>query len=88
MDDDPQQPYRVCGACARRLRSFMLRPLEWFRLAAVHSPWKHHLRDEFYGSSVEDLGVALLPEKPMVVRTANLKPKVVAMKPVEQSRGG
>ena len=30
----------------------------------------------------------MLPEKPMVVRTANLKPKVVAMKPVEQSRGG
>ena len=30
----------------------------------------------------------MLPEKPMVVRTANLKPKVVAMKPAEQSRGG
>ena len=30
----------------------------------------------------------MLPENPMVVRTANLKPKVVAMKPAEQSRGG
>jgi cytochrome b561 len=30
----------------------------------------------------------MLPERPMVVRTANLKPKVVAMKPAEQSRGG
>jgi len=30
----------------------------------------------------------MLPEKPMVVRTANLKPKVVSMKPAEQSRGG
>jgi len=30
----------------------------------------------------------ILPEKPMVARTANLKPEAVAMKPAEQSRGG
>jgi cytochrome b561 len=29
----------------------------------------------------------MLPEKPMVVRTRNLKPQVVAMKPARQSRG-
>jgi cytochrome b561 len=30
----------------------------------------------------------MLPEKPMVVRTRNLKPEVVAMKPAQQSRAG
>ena len=30
----------------------------------------------------------MLPEKPMVVRTGNLKPEVVAMRPVQQSRAG
>lgn len=30
----------------------------------------------------------MLPEKPMVVRTRDLKPKVVAMKPAQQSRAG
>jgi cytochrome b561 len=30
----------------------------------------------------------MLPEKPMVVRTRNLKPEVVAIKPAQQSRAG
>jgi hypothetical protein len=30
----------------------------------------------------------MLPEKPMVVRTKNLKPEVVAMKPAQESRAG
>jgi len=30
----------------------------------------------------------MLPEKPMVVRTRNLKPEVVAMRPAQQSRAG
>ena len=30
----------------------------------------------------------MLPEKPMLVRTRNLKPEVVAMKPARQSRAG
>jgi hypothetical protein len=30
----------------------------------------------------------MLPEKPMVVRTGNLKPEVVAMRPAQQSRAG
>jgi cytochrome b561 len=30
----------------------------------------------------------MLPKKPMVVRTRNLKPEVVAMKPAQQSRAG
>jgi cytochrome b561 len=30
----------------------------------------------------------MLPEKPMVVRTKNLKPEVVVMKPAQESRAG
>ena len=30
----------------------------------------------------------MLPEKPMVVRTRNLKPEVIAIKPAQQSRAG
>jgi len=30
----------------------------------------------------------MLPEKAMVVRTKNLKPEVVAMKPAQESRAG
>jgi hypothetical protein len=30
------------------LEELALRPSEWFNLAAVHGPWKHHLHDDFY----------------------------------------
>jgi hypothetical protein len=42
------EPYRVCGECAERLRQRALRPLEWFNLAAKHGWHKYLLRDDFY----------------------------------------
>src|SRR5690348_15645802 len=62
VDDDAEedvslQPYRVCAACARRLRSCALRPLEWFNLAAIHGPFKPLLHDDMY----EEDGTALQP---------------------------
>lgn len=47
-DDDATQPYRVCSACAHRLRLLSLRPLEWFNLAALHGPSNFLLHDDFY----------------------------------------
>lgn len=47
-DDDPQQPYKVCSSCAHRLRALSLRPVEWFNLAAIHSPVKFLLHSDFY----------------------------------------
>ncbi len=52
-DDDPIQPYRVCTACARRLRSLALRPLEWFNLASIHGPTKFLLHDDFYWDNAD-----------------------------------
>ena len=36
--DDQEQPYLLCQQCSQRLLTYSLRPLEWFRLAAVHGP--------------------------------------------------
>ena len=42
------QPFRVCAGCYSRLMSFILRPIEWFNLAALHSTSRYHLHDDFY----------------------------------------
>jgi hypothetical protein len=57
--DDPEQPYHVCAACARRLETCSLRPLEWFNLAAIHSPYKYLLHEDFY----DEQGVAEQPRQ-------------------------
>jgi hypothetical protein len=57
-DDGPDQPYRLCRACERRLRHYSLRPLEWFNLASIHGPGKHCLHDDFYF----DNGIAGQPD--------------------------
>jgi hypothetical protein len=56
-DDDPDEPYRVCGECGERLRQRALRPLEWFNLAAKHGWCKYLLHDDFY----DDDGTAHQP---------------------------
>jgi len=56
-DEEPAQPYLLCGECKRRLEHLALRPLEWFNLAALHSPWKYHLHDDFY----DEQGAAYQP---------------------------
>lgn len=57
-DDDPDEPYRVCGECGERLRQRALRPLEWFNLAAKHGWSKFLLHDDFYDVD----GTALQPD--------------------------
>jgi hypothetical protein len=57
-DYDPDEPYRVCAECGRRLRQWALRPLEWFNLAAKHGWAKYPLHDDFY----DDDGIALQPD--------------------------
>jgi hypothetical protein len=47
-NEQPDQPYRLCLACAHRIEMFSLRPLEWFNLAAIHGPNKFLLHDDFY----------------------------------------
>jgi len=54
-----QQPYRVCYLCSERLLTRSLRPLEWFNLAAIHGPYKHHLHADFYSEG----GIAEQPSK-------------------------
>ncbi len=46
--NDPRWPYRLCQACAHRLTTYSLRPLEWFHLAAIHGPDQFFLHDDFY----------------------------------------
>jgi len=43
-----ERPYRLCEACAHRLEERALRPLEWYRLAALHGPMTYLLHDDFY----------------------------------------
>ena len=54
-NDDLNWPYRLCFACAHRLVTHSLRPLEWFRLATIHGPSQHHLHDDFYSEEGEAL---------------------------------
>lgn len=44
-------PFLVCRGCAHRLENMALRPLEWFRLAAIHGPLTFLLHDDFYDES-------------------------------------
>lgn len=41
-------PYQLCAPAAERLQLFALRPLEWYRLALIHSPFEFYLHDDFY----------------------------------------
>ena len=52
-DDDRDEPYRLCGPCANRLRLRALRPIEWFNLAATHGWAKYLLHDDFYDQDGE-----------------------------------
>lgn len=51
--------YRLCAECARRLEALALRPLEWYRLAALHGPFAFYLHEDFYDQD----GVALQPKQ-------------------------
>jgi len=62
------RPFRVCSACAVRLENLALRPLEWYRLAALHGPATYLLHDDFY----DDDGKAYYNKIP--IKHANLFP--------------
>lgn len=59
-DGGPDPPYQLCRACAYRLRTRSLRPLEWYNLAALYGPSRFHLHDDFYWK-----GEAEQPEAPV-----------------------
>ena len=42
------RPFKVCEPCAHRLENLALRPLEWYRLSALHGPQSFLLHDDFY----------------------------------------
>ena len=46
--DEPHKPFQVRRACAHRLKTRSLRPLEWFNPASVHGPCHYYLHDDFY----------------------------------------
>jgi hypothetical protein len=46
--DNPDEPYRLCGACHERLLARALRPLEWYNLARRHGWYMYLLHDSFY----------------------------------------
>jgi hypothetical protein len=60
--DDPADPYRLCRECARRLKAHTLRPLEWYRLCALHGPGSDSLSSQYYD---EERGKALQPAEPV-----------------------
>lgn len=61
ISGDPLQPYRLCAACAERLLTCSLRPLEWFNLAAIHTAGEFYLHEDFY----DENGVTLQSEQPV-----------------------
>lgn len=62
----PYWPYRLCFACARRLTTYSLRPLEWFHLAAIHGPGEFFLHNDFYsedGEAQQPKAVVVEPDR-------------------------
>lgn len=81
-DGDGLPPYRVCPACAPRLTEHVLRPLEWFRLAALHGWSRYHLHDDFYdqlGRSNDPVDDAELHPFPTLADCAASLPLAVDM---------
>lgn len=74
--DDPEQPYLLCQQCSQRLLTFSLRPLEWFRLAAIHGPGQYYLHDDFYFYN----GVAQAPREKV------LSPELFPAPTLDQAR--
>jgi hypothetical protein len=70
--DDPDQPYKLCDQCHNRLLKYSLRPTEWYNLAAVHSPNKYLLHDDFY----EEDGEACQPEEDVIVTIKEKAPEL------------
>jgi hypothetical protein len=74
--DDPNQPYKLCNQCHERLLKYSLRPIEWYNLAAVHSPNKFLLHDDFY----EEDGEACQPEEDVFVTKKEKAPTLRAVR--------
>ena len=74
--DDPNQPYKLCNQCHERLLKYSLRPIEWYKLAVVHSPNKFLLHDDFY----EEDGEACQPEEDVFVTKKDKVPTLRAVR--------
>jgi hypothetical protein len=48
LADEQAGAYFLCKTCAYRLEQRALRPLEWYRLAALYGPFTYLLHDDFY----------------------------------------
>ena len=59
---ESRNAFQVCGACAHRLRTFSLRPLEWYELAVIQGPSQFLLHEDFYDQD----GTACQPEEDVV----------------------
>ncbi len=68
--DDPNQPYRLCKECDKRLKNYSLRPIEWYNLASIHGPSKLH--DDFY----DDDGNAMQPEEMVLITPEFIAPNL------------
>lgn len=68
--DDPNQPYKLCEECHKRLGKYSLRPIEWYNLASIHGPAKFLLHDDFY----DENGTATLQEVEVIIRSGLVAP--------------
>lgn len=64
-NDGSDRPFLLCSPCALRLQNRALRPVEWYRLAALHGPFCYLLNDDFY----DQAGTAFQNEIPMHAST-------------------
>lgn len=62
VSDEGHKPFRVCQACAHRLETRSLRPLEWYNLATLYGPFPFLLHDDFY----DDDGTACQSDEAVV----------------------
>ena len=75
QSQSPDGPYLLCSEHYERLRTYSLRPLEWYTLATIHGPCEHYLHDDLY----ENDGTACQPHRPVVDPEAYPAPRLEAV---------
>lgn len=64
VEDNPDEPYRLCLCCEARLLEHELSPRGWYNLASLHGWQNYHLHDDFYDQDGSAYGVNPLPAAP------------------------
>lgn len=72
---EDERCFQLCNSCANRLHARALRPLEWYRLAALHGPLSYLLHDDFYDQD----GTAWQNEIPVIHSALFPAPKLSAV---------